>query len=264
MAASRLSVAIITRNEAENLEACLRTVAWADEIIVVDSGSTDGTLEIARRFTNKIFVESDWQGFGVQRQRAQEKATGDWILAIDADERVTPELKEEILKALKKDDRSKVFALPRLNWAFGSFIRHSGWYPDRVVRLYPREKAAYGPDLVHEKVVVPPSMEVVCLKGHLLHFTFRDLEHWVCKTARYAGQWAEGRQRQGKRGAFLQGITHAIGYFLRTYFFKRGFLDGRAGLLLALLGAYSRLLKYADLWLRQQPMEPMKSERFQG
>ena len=250
MAKVRLTVAMITKNEAEHLEACLRTVEWADEIVIVDSGSTDTTLEIARRFTDKIYVEPEWPGFGPQRQRAQARATGDWILALDADERVTAELKEEILSALEQDDRSKVFAVPRLTWAFGAFIRHSGWYPDRVVRLYPRERAGYNDALVHEKVVAKGEMTTVNLRGDLLHYTFRDLEHWVAKTGRYAAAWAEEKRKRGKKGSVEAGIGHAAAYFFKTYIIRLGFLDGRSGLLLALLGAYSRLIKYSDLWLR--------------
>lgn len=256
MPRASVSVVIITKNEADNIKDCLQSVEWADEIVVFDSGSTDCTLDIARRYTDKIYMDGDWPGFGPQRRRAQEKAGGDWILALDADEVVTPELKEEILVALKKDNRSHVYFLPRLTWSFGSFIRHSGWHPDYVARLYPRENAQYDEALVHEKLEIAPDMSKVYLKGNLLHFTFRDLEHWVKKTARYAAVWADERERKGEKASLGQGISHGLAYFLKTYFLKKGFLDGRAGLLLALLGAYSRLLKYADLWIRNQPKKP--------
>lgn len=254
MSRAKLSVVMITKNEADNLEQSLRSVSWADEIVVFDSGSTDETLDIARRFTDKVYIEEDWPGFGPQRRRAQKKASGDWVLALDADEQVTVELREEIMAALERDDRSKVYFLPRLTWCYGAFIRHSGWYPDYVARLYPRDKAQYDEVLVHEKLEIGPGLEMVYLKGDLLHFTFRDLEHWVAKTARYAAAWAEQRKARGKKGSLWQGISHACAYFFKTYFLKAGFLDGRAGLLLAILGAYSRLLKYADLWLRDQPV----------
>ncbi|HEY0720726.1 MAG TPA: glycosyltransferase family 2 protein, partial [Gammaproteobacteria bacterium] len=130
-----LSVVMIVKNEASNLAACLDSVQWADEIVIVDSGSSDNTVEIAQRYTSKVFVESDWQGYGIQRQRAQRYATGDWVLMLDADERVTPELRASIEQVLKRDDRNAVYAVPRLSWCFGRFIRHGGWYPDRVVRL---------------------------------------------------------------------------------------------------------------------------------
>ncbi len=253
MSRANLSVVLITKNEAENLEACLHSVSWADEIVVLDSGSTDGTIEIARRFTDKVYINADWQGFGPQRQRAQEKASGDWIFFIDADERVTPELKNEIHAILELDDRQKIYAVPRLSWAFGSFLRHSGWYPDYVVRIYPRNRTGYDNAVIHEKVIFSEDLSEVFLHGDLLHYTFRDLEHWVNKTARYASAWAEDRHLKGKKGSVGAAIGHAIGFFCTAFFLRRGFLDGRAGLILALLGAYSRLLKYTDLWLRQQP-----------
>ncbi len=256
MSRPRLSVALITKNENDNIKACLESVAWADEIVISDSGSTDDTLEIAARFTDRIFIDRDWQGFGIQRQRAQSRATGDWVLFIDADERVTPELKEEILGVLEQDDRGSIYALSRLSWCFGDFIRHSGWYPDYVDRLFPRDKAAYNDALVHEKLVYPSSMTRARLNGELLHFTFRDLEHWVGKTGTYAAAWAKQRELKGKTSSLTKAILHALAGFFRAYVLRRGFLDGRQGLLLAILGAYSKFLKYSDLWLRSQPKAP--------
>jgi|LGOV01.1.fsa_nt_gb (heptosyl)LPS beta-1,4-glucosyltransferase len=253
---ARLTIALITKNEVENLEACLQSVAWADEIVIVDSGSTDGTLDVARNFTDKVFVEADWPGFGRQRQRAQAKASGDWILALDADERVTPELKGEILQVLEKDDRNNVYAMPRLSWAFGAFIRHSGWYPGYVFRLYPKSRAQFDDALVHEKLEIDDGLMCKYLTADLLHYTFRGLENWVTKTARYAKDWADQREQAGKRVGFSAGFGHAAAYFFKAYIIRLGFMDGRAGLLLAILGAYSRFLKYTDLWLRSVPSKP--------
>jgi len=253
---AKLSAVLITKNETDNIEACLNSITWVDEIVILDSGSTDDTLEIACKFTDKIYTNSDWIGFGLQRQRAQEFATGDWVFVIDADERVTPELKDEILSIIEGDNRNNVYAVPRLSWAFGSFIRHSGWYPDYVVRVYPRDRAHYDNALVHEKVVPDGGMNTVKLSSDLLHFTFRNLEQWANKTALFAAAWSDERYRRGKKSSIWIAIGHALSYFIKTYLFKRGFLDGRAGLLLAILGAYSRILKYSDLWLRNQPNEP--------
>lgn len=247
-----LSVVLIVKNEAENLAACLDTVSWADEIVVLDSGSEDDTLAIASRYTDKVFTESDWQGFGVQRQRAQAHASGDWILMLDADERVTPQLGESIRQVVREDRQNQVFALARLSWCFGRFIRHSGWYPDYVVRLYPREKAAYDDRLVHEKLN-HGELSVRRLSGDLLHYTYRDLHHYLVKSAGYARDWAAQRHRTGKRASLMQGSIHAFACFVRMYLFRAGFLDGRAGLLLALLSAHSTFVKYADLWLYSQP-----------
>ena len=247
-----LSVALIVKNEENNLIECLETVKWADEIIILDAGSDDNTIEIVKKYTDKIHVNTDWQGYGIQRQRLQELASCDWLLMLDADERLTPELTLEIKDVIKKDNRDKVYALPRLSWCFGDFIRHSGWYPDYVTRLYAKDKAKYNKNLVHEKLEYDTNMQVEKLNGDLLHYTYRDLEHYLVKSAGYASAWAEQRQKRGKRSSLSQGFFHGIACFLKMYVFRLGFLDGRQGLLLAMLSGHSTFAKYADLWVRQQ------------
>lgn len=249
----RLSVVMIVKNEAAGIAACLQQFAWADEIVVLDGGSTDETVEIARKFTDNVFVESDWQGFGVQRQRAQAKATGDWLLMVDADERPSAELVDEIRAVVAENNQGHVYALPRLSYCFGRFIRYSGWYPDHVVRLYPREKAGYNDARVHEKLIYPEQLECVKLKSDLLHYTYKDLEHYLVKSAHYAAEWALQRQQRGKQASLFQGVLHGVGCFVRMYILRAGFLDGQQGLLLALLSAHSTFAKYADLWVRAQP-----------
>ena len=249
---ARLSVVLIVRNESAQLGACLEGVTWADEIVVVDGGSDDDSVAIARRYTDKVFVDRDWQGYGIQRQRAQQRASGDWILMIDADERVTPELRVEIERVVATDDRTVLCAVPRLSFCFGRFIRHGGWYPDYVARLYPRAHARYGDEPVHEKVRPEPGMRVVRLQGDLLHYTYRDLQHYLVKSAAYAAAWAAMRERQGRRASLTQGLLHGLACFVRMYLLRAGFLDGKAGLLLALLSAHSTFAKYADLWVRRQ------------
>jgi (heptosyl)LPS beta-1,4-glucosyltransferase len=239
-------------NEAESLADCLETVSWADEIVVVDSGSRDSTPEIAARYTDKIFTEADWQGFGVQRQRAQHHASGDWILMLDADERVTPQLAEDIRQVVAANNQQHVYSVPRLSYVFGRFIRHSGWYPDYVTRLYPRNKAACNASRVHEKLEYPDSMTEKKLSGDLLHYTYRDLEHYLVKSAHYAAEWAKQRHARGKRSSLLQGLIHGVGCFIKMYIVRAGFLDGKQGFLLAVLSAHSTFVKYADLWIRQQ------------
>ncbi|MDZ4263218.1 MAG: glycosyltransferase family 2 protein [Pseudomonadota bacterium] len=248
-----LSVVLIVRNEADNLAACLDTVSWADEIVIMDSGSDDATLDIARRYTDKVYVDTDWQGFGIQRQRAQARASGEWLLMLDADERVTPELRSSIEAAVAHDRRDLVYAVPRLSWVFGRFIRHSGWYPDYVSRLYARTRTGYRADRVHEKLMVGEGMQLSMLTGDLLHYTYRDMNHYLVKSAHYAAAWAQQRQEQGKRASLLQGLLHGVGCFLKMYLLRAGFLDGRQGLLLALLSAHSTFVKYADLWVRTLP-----------
>lgn len=247
-----LSIVLIVKNEASNLEKALSTIDWADEIIVLDSGSTDSTLNIARKYTQLVYTYADWQGFGLQRQRAQSHATGDWVLMLDADERVTPELRDAIKMVIAENDQHKVYALARLSWVFGRFIRHGGWYPDYVIRLYPRDRAAYGDERVHEKLRFTSDMAVIKLKGNLLHYTYRDLEHYLLKSASYAAAWAEQGEVNGKRASLLQGFSHGLVCFIRMYLLRLGFLDGRQGLLLAMLSAHSTFVKYAALWVKQQ------------
>ena len=245
-----LSVYIICKNEAESISDCLESVKWADEIVVLDSGSADNTLDIVRDYTDKVYTNNDWQGFGIQKQRAQSYTSGDWVLTIDADERVTPALKQEIEVVVKENDQSKVYAVPILPNVFGYFIRHGGWYPARKIRLYPRQVGHYGNQQVHEKLEFSQAVDVVNLQGDLLHYTYRDLEHYLVKSASYAAQWAKQRKQRGKKSSLLKGMLHGIGCFFKIYIFKAGFLDGKPGFLIAVLSAHSTFVKYADLWMR--------------
>lgn len=248
---SSLSAVIIAKNEASHLSQCLDTLTWVDEIIVLDSGSSDETCDIARRYGAHVETRVDWQGFGVQRQRAQALANCDWIFMIDADERVSPELQQSIQTLIQGE--KAIGRIPRLSWCFGDFIRHSGWYPDHIDRIYPREAAGYNDNLVHEKLQNPNNLPIKTLEGDLLHFTYDSMRHYLVKSAHYAELWAEGRQAKGKKASLSNAFLHGVGCFLRMYLLKAGFLDGRQGLLLAVLSAHSTFVKYADLWVRNQP-----------
>ncbi|EHY0935637.1 glycosyltransferase family 2 protein [Vibrio cholerae] len=246
-----LAVALIVKNEARHLDECLQTVHdWVDEIVVLDSGSYDETEQVARRYTEKFYVNAKWPGFGPQRQLAQSYVQSDYVLWLDADERVTPELKQSILQAVAANKPDTLYQFARLSWVFGRFIRHSGWYPDRVLRLYPTQLTRYNDALVHEKVHVEPSMKVETLAGDTIHYTYNDVHHYLVKSAGYAKAWADQRQAKGKKASLSQGIVHAVGCFLKMYLLKRGFLDGKQGFLIALLSAHSTFVKYADLWAR--------------
>lgn len=248
-----ISVAMIVKNEAQDLALCLETVKdWVNEIVILDSGSTDTTKDIALQYGAKFYENTDWQGFGRQRQIAQQYVTSDYVLWLDADERVTPTLRDSILSAVEKDCANTVYQIPRVSEVFGREIRHSGWYPDYVVRLYRTHYAQYGNELVHEKVHYPKNTKVEKLQGELTHFTYKSIYHYLVKSAGYAKAWADQRQAQGKTATLWQGISHAISCFVKMYLLKAGFLDGKQGLLLAILSAHSTFVKYADLWERNQ------------
>ena len=248
-----ISVAMIVKNEAQELALCLDTVKdWVDEIVILDSGSSDNTKEIALNYGAKFYENTDWQGFGKQRQIAQRYVTSDYVLWLDADERISPTLRQSILDVVAQNRENTVYQLPRISEVFGREIRHSGWYPDYVVRLYRTNYAQYGDELVHEKVHYPANTKVEKLKGDLQHFTYKSLHHYLVKSAGYAKAWADQRQAKGKKATLWQGISHAIGCFVKMYILKAGFLDGKQGLLLAILSAHSTFVKYADLWEREQ------------
>nr|WP_245196060.1 glycosyltransferase family 2 protein [Aeromonas sanarellii] len=252
-----LAAVLIVKNEADNLRACLASLEdLVDEIVVLDSGSQDDTPAIATEFGARFFVNTTWPGFGRQRRLAQSHVQSDWVLWLDADERLTPELRSAIQDVMANPASDTIYSIPRLSWVFGRFIRHSGWYPDRVLRLYPKALTGYNEALVHEKVEVRANMKIVNLHGDLLHYTYRDLEHYLVKSAGYARAWADQRTARGKKGSLGQGLVHAVGCFLKMYLLKAGFLDGKQGLLLAILSAHSTFVKYADLWIRQQPQAP--------
>jgi (heptosyl)LPS beta-1,4-glucosyltransferase len=252
-----LAVALIVKNESKHLKACLETVqGWVDEIVIMDSGSTDDTAEIAAEFGAKFHVNADWPGFGPQRQLAQSHVESDFVFWLDADERVTPELKQRILDAVQQQKADTIFQFERLSWVFGRFIKHCGWYPDRVLRLYPTKLTQYDDSLVHEKVETTKSMKVETLKGDLIHYTYDDMNHYLVKSAGYAKAWAEQREKRGKTSSISQGIIHALACFVKMYIVKAGFLDGKQGFLLSLLSAHSTFVKYADLWIRTSTQPP--------
>ncbi len=246
-----LAVALIVKNEAAHLKACLETVHdWVDEIIVLDSGSSDETEQVAREYTDNFFVNADWPGFGPQRRIAQTHVTSDYVLWLDADERITPELKTSIQQAVASNSPNTVYQFARLSWVFGRYIKHCGWYPDRVLRLYPTKLTQYTDALVHERVEVTKEMKVANLKGDAIHYTYNDVHHYLVKSAGYAKAWADQRQKRGKKSSISQGIVHALACFIKMYILKVGFLDGKKGFLLSLLSAHSTFVKYADLWVR--------------
>jgi glycosyltransferase involved in cell wall biosynthesis len=247
----RISVAIITKNEELAIGRCLQSVSWADEVIVLDSGSTDKTVDIARELGAKVSVTSDWPGFGPQKNRALDLATGDWILSLDADEWVTPELHEEMRLILTGEPEFDAYRLPRSSSFCGRYMRHSGWWPDYVVRLFRRGTARISDDIVHERTLVDGA--VGTLRNPLLHETYVDLEDMQEKFARYSTLGAQTLHERGARGGLAKGLLHGLAAFLRTYLLRRGFLDGREGFMLAVANAEVAYYKYVKLLLLSSP-----------
>ncbi|MCD9545135.1 glycosyltransferase [Photobacterium carnosum] len=247
-----LSVALIVKNEAKHLAACLDTIKdWVDEIIILDSGSTDETETIARRYTDKFYVNFQWPGFGQQRQLAQQYITSDYVLWLDADERVTPELRQSILNVLQDNQHNVVYSINRLSTAFGKFIRHSGWHPDWIVRLYRPQETHYNNAQVHESVIIPSEIQVIKIAGNLEHYTFENFFEFQKKQSQYAELWAQEKYLQGKKASVASAIGHALFSFIRTYFIKCGFLDGKHGFIIACINTQYVLNKYLGLYLKQ-------------
>jgi len=243
-----ISALLITFNEGKNIAPCLETLRWVDEIVVMDSGSQDRTREIARTFTPHVY-ETQWKGFGENKNLALEKASGDWILWVDADERVTPELAHEIRNRLENDaGRFAGYEMPRLALFLGYPIHHAGWYPGRVLRLFKRNQGRFTDEPVHEGVSLQG--KVGCLGGILIHDTDPTLEHYLAKMNRYTTLSAESLCQRGKRTTFWDLIIRPPGMFLKMYVLKAGFLDGIPGFMISFLSAYHVFSKYAKLWER--------------
>jgi (heptosyl)LPS beta-1,4-glucosyltransferase len=244
-----VTAVVITKNEEAHLHECLASVIdWVDEVVILDSGSTDRTKEIAERFGARFYQSLEWPGFGRQRQLAQEYVTSDWCFWLDADERVGLELRDEILSVVRQGIGKNVFAIPRLNWFFGRFIRHCGWYPKPVVRLYPTALTRYDDSAVHEQVEILDTFRVETLKNDLIHYPYTDLRQYISKSSLYANNWAKMKAATGKRSSLSGAFSRAILRFFRMYLFQKGMLDGKQGFLLCVLSSYYTFLKYAELW----------------
>jgi glycosyltransferase involved in cell wall biosynthesis len=238
-----LGVALIAHNSEARLAQCLEAISFADEIVVVDGGSTDATVVIAKAHGARVVVEREWPGFGVQKNRAAAALSTDWILSIDTDEVVTPELAASIRAAINAPG-ADVYALDRLSSFCGQWVRHSGWYPDWIPRLFRRGAARFSDDLVHERLVFASRAER--LAGKLLHYSYEDFETVLRKLDAYSSAGARQRLDAGQRGGLGPALARGFWAFVRTYLLRRGFLDGRAGLMIATFNAqtvYYRFLK---------------------
>jgi len=235
-----LTVIIISKNEEMNLKRCLESVRFADEIIVLDSGSTDNTVAIAKQYTEHVF-STDWPGYGVQKQRALSKAKGDWILNLDADESVSQELQNEIQQVLS-NDLADAFRIPiRMNF-YNQLLKYSG-SPKRHIRLFKRPNARYSEDIVHEKIILPTGSRVGQLECSIMHHSFQDVTHALYKINMYSSYSAKIRIESKKNASFLMTLMGSGWMFFRCYILQRGFLDGRAGFLLSVFSAQGTLYR---------------------
>ncbi len=241
-----LSVVVITRNEADAIRPCLESVAWADERVVLDSASSDGTPDICRELGARVVEAAEWPGFGPQKNRAIAHATGDWVLSLDADERITPELRREIETAMAEGTHS-AYRMPRLSRYVTRYMRHSGWHPDHVVRLFRRGRARFSDDLVHERLLVDG--DIGTLTQPLIHEAFTSLEEVLEKVNRYSSAGAEMAFRRGRRSTLAGAVVRGLWTFIRSYLLKGGFLDGREGFMLAVSNAEGTYYRHLKLML---------------
>ncbi len=243
---NRLSIIIITLNEQDNIKDCLESVKWADEIIIVDAHSKDQTIQIAKDYTNKIFIK-EWQGYANTRNYALQLVNNEWVLFIDADERVTSELKEEIIKSISKKDSELVgYMIPRRSYFLGKWIKYCGWYPNYVTRLFKKGYGVYNNLNVHEQLIIHGKLGK--LKNDLLHYTDRNLYHYFHKFNSYTSLAVEDLMMLQKKFSYKNLLLNPVFTFFKMYFIKLGFLDGIHGLILCVLSSFYVFVKYAKLW----------------
>jgi glycosyltransferase involved in cell wall biosynthesis len=258
-----VSLAIICLNEAATIERCIRSVPFATDVVVLDSGSTDGTREIAAACGARVFNE-DWRGFRAQKQRATDLCASDWVLSLDADEALSPDSQKELQDLISKStlEDQDGFELPRLSWNMGRWIRHGGWFPDRQLRLFHRRRASWqGGERVHERV---SATRVANLTAPIFHWPFETIAEQIATNNRYSGLGAAELRAKGARFSLIRLIFKPCSKFFETYFLKLGFLDGLPGFIISVGAAYSVFLKFAKLWesetlpadARQKPNSP--------
>ncbi len=248
---ARISACIIAKDEADRIGPCLESVAFCDEVVVLDSGSTDGTQDLCRAAGARV-IETDWPGWVAQKNRAVEAAENDWILSLDADERVDAELRGRIegLRgngALEGQDGPRAYEMTRKVFYLGRWIRHGGWYPEWRVRLFDRRNARWGGIDPHDRVEAEGPVARIG-EGNIEHFTYRSMEDHLRQMVRYSGVMAEQMHQRGRRSALFAMMFRPSWSFFRSYVLRLGFLDGRAGYVIARLGATACFMKYARLW----------------
>jgi glycosyltransferase involved in cell wall biosynthesis len=241
----QLSIVIITHNESTNIGPCLDSVAFAQEWIVVDYASTDDTVAIAKARGAKLIETTDWPGFGAQKNRALDQAQGQWVLCLDADERVSPELAASIKQVLT-DEPCEVYAFSRMTQFCGRWIGHCGWSPDYVTRLFPRNQARFSEDLVHERLLT--KKVVKRLPGYLWHYSYPTPQHYWRKLQSYSAAWAEQRFFEKKTSSMGRAVLSGLFAFIRSYILRLGFLDGAMGLVVCVMQAQAAFAKHFHLY----------------
>jgi glycosyltransferase involved in cell wall biosynthesis len=250
----KISATIIAFNEEANIRGACESLAWADEIIVVDSGSTDRTRDIAEDCRARV-INKDWPGFAAQKEFASEQASHDWVFSLDADERVSQELKASIAELRKRPETQLAdgYRIARRSFYQGRWIKGGGWYPDRQLRLYRKARGHWDPRHIHESVKMEPAAHIEKLPGDILHFSVRDAAHHHRMIGeRYAPLAARQMFEEGRRTSHLKIVTAAPSAFVRSYFLKGGFRDGLAGISIASFAAHHAFLKHLMLWERQK------------
>ena len=256
---SKVSVYIIAYNDEPNMRACLESATWADEIIVVDSYSTDATEKISREYTDRVYQHA-FEGFGPLRNTALGYASHDWIFSLDTDERATPEIRDEIRRVIESPCSADAYFVPRRNYFLGRWIRHCGWYPDyRQPQLFRNGRLRYRDELVHEGFDL--NGRVDHLKEHVVQYPFRDIDHYLAKMDRYSDLMASRMAAEGRAFRAHQLVTHPCFTFAKMYVGRAGYLDAMPGLILSGLYAYYTFIKYAKLWelSRVQSVSSVKS-----
>ncbi len=238
---SQVSVILIALNQEDNIVPCLETVRWADEIVLVDSGSQDRTLELARGFTDRVFT-IDWPGFGAAKNYALDQARMDWVFSLDTDERVSPALRDEILSVVKRDGQFAGYRVPRKNYFGDRWIKRLGWYPDYTLRLFRRGHGRFRERAVHEEVVV--NGPVGLLQTALDHYSYASVSDYIARQDRYARLAAQEMLKEGRRPQAGELFWRPLSHFLKLYVVRLGFLEGRLGYTLALLSSLYNFLKY--------------------
>lgn len=245
----KLSVVIIAKNEAENISAALDSVRWVDDLVVVDSGSTDDTVPIAKRYTDRVVTHA-WEGYGAQKNFATTLAAHDWVLSLDADERVSAALASELRALFEAGPARPGYRIPRVTHYLGRWIRSTDWYPDPQLRLYDRRVARWNSRRVHESVNVDG--QVGRLRAEIEHRAYRDVSHHLATIDRYTTLAAHQMLADGRRMGWFDAVVHPPLAFLRNYVARRGVLDGRPGFIVSVLNSYYVFLKFAKLWELQR------------